>query len=446
MFDTREKPRMVESAFLIGAYFDRDDEESAESLLVELAELVSTLGIKVVAKRCVFVRTLTKKYLTGSGKAKELIDEAAQLGADCIVFDNELSPGQQRVWEAEGDITVIDREEVILDIFRMRARTKEATLQVELARMQYSLPRLARMWSHLDRQRGATGGGKGGGGAARGEGEQQIEVDRRLARKRIDRIKSDLEAVRQNRRTQRKQRSDEGISQASIVGYTNSGKSSLLNALAGSEEVLAEDKLFATLDPTTRRVELPDGQPLLVTDTVGFVRNLPHRLVEAFKATLEEAVVADFLIHVLDASSPQIFELYKTTISVLEELEAADKPAVVVLNKVDLIADDPERIHQLQNHFGENAVFISATTGERIDRLRARLCDMMVDRVSRLTLRIPQARQDLVALLHREGKIVREGYEGNDIVLSAIVPHPVRHHFEPFIDSRAASAESGKPA
>jgi len=444
MFDTREKPRMVERAFLIGAYFDRADEDRAASLLEELAELVSTLGIDVVAKRCVYVRSQNQRYLTGSGKAQELLKEAAQCRADCIVFDNGLTPAQQRAWESEGDITVIDREEVILDIFKMRAQTKEARLQVELARMEYSLPRLARMWSHLDRQRGAAGGGKGGSGAARGEGEQQIEVDRRLARKRIDRIKADLEDVRRNRRTQRKQRTDEGICQASIVGYTNAGKSSLLNALAGAQ-VHAEDKLFATLDPTTRRIELPDGQPLLMTDTVGFVRNLPHRLVEAFKATLEEAIVADFLIHVLDASSPEIFSLHETTLEVLRELDAVDKPIITVLNKVDLVEDE-DRLHALKSHFDESAVFTSAATGEGMDRLVDRMCDMMVDRVSRLQLRIPQAQQDVVARLHREAKILSRDYEGNDVLFTAIVPHPVRRHFEPFIDPDPVGAGSEKPA
>ncbi len=441
MFDTREKPRMVESAFLIGAYFDRADADTARSLLEELGELVSTLGIEVVAKECIFIRTRSKRYLTGSGKAIEMVNAARQLGADCIVFDNELAPAQQRAWETEGDITVIDREEVILDIFKMRARTREAMLQVELAQMQYSLPRLARMWSHLDRQGGSGGGGKGGGSASRGEGEQQIEVDRRLARKRIDRIKEDLDDIRRNRQTQRKQRSDEGICQASIVGYTNAGKSSLLNILSGAN-VLAEDKLFATLDPTTRRFELPDGQPLLLTDTVGFVRNLPHRLVEAFKATLEEAVIADFLIHVLDASAPEIYAFYDTTLSVLNELKAADKPTVIVLNKIDLIAHDENRLHELKSHFDANAVFISIVTGEGIPALINRIADMMVDRVSRLLLRIPQARQDLMALLHRDGKIVSHEYDGNDILVTAIVPHALRYHFEAFLDAADASGSN----
>jgi GTP-binding protein HflX len=429
MFDTREKPQMVERAFLIGVYFDRADEERAQSLLEELTELVTTLGIGIVGKQCIFVRNRNKRYLTGTGKAEEMIDEALSLESDCIIFDNELSPSQQRTWEEDSNITVLDREEVILDIFKMRAQTKEARLQVELARMQYSLPRLARMWTHLDRQGG--GGGGGGKGAARGEGEQQIEVDRRLARKRIDRIKSELEDVRRNRETQRKQRSDEGIGQASIVGYTNAGKSSLLNALAGAD-VLAEDKLFATLDPTTRRLELPDGQPLLMTDTVGFVRNLPHRLVEAFKATLEEAILADFLVHVLDASSQEIFSFYETTVSVLKELGAAEKPTVFVLNKMDLVADDEERVQELKAHFGEDAVFLSVATGEGMDALIGKMSDLMVDRVARLKLRIPQARQDVIALLHREAKILSTDYEGNDVLLTSIVPHALRHRVEKF--------------
>ncbi len=429
MFDTREKPQMVERAFLIGVYFDRADEERAQSLLEELMELVTTLGIGIVGKQCIFVRNRNKRYLTGTGKADEMIDEALSLESDCIIFDNELSPSQQRTWEEDSNITVLDREEVILDIFKMRAQTKEARLQVELARMQYSLPRLARMWTHLDRQGG--GGGGGGKGAARGEGEQQIEVDRRLARKRIDRIKSELEDVRRNRETQRKQRSDEGIGQASIVGYTNAGKSSLLNAMAGAD-VLAEDKLFATLDPTTRRIELPDGQPLLITDTVGFVRNLPHRLVEAFKATLEEAILADFLVHVLDASSQEIFSFYETTVSVLKELGAADKPTVLVLNKMDLVADDEERVQELKAHFGEDAVFLSVAMGEGMDALIGKMSDLMVDRVARLKLRIPQARQDVIALLHREAKILSTDYEGNDVLLTSIVPHALRHRVEKF--------------
>jgi GTP-binding protein HflX len=300
------------------------------------------------------------------------------------------------------------------------------------------------MWSHLDRLRGGSGGGKGGGAASRGEGEQQIEVDRRLARGRIDKIKEELDEVRRIRQTQRKQRTDEGVCQASIVGYTNAGKSSLLNRLAGSD-VLAEDKLFATLDPTTRRIELPDGQTLLLTDTVGFVRNLPHRLVEAFKATLEEAVLADFLIHVLDASAPEVLAFHETTLSVLRELGAAGKPTITVLNKIDLIAGDEERLHELRSRFDRNAVFVSVHTGEGIPELVNRISDLMIDRVSRMSLRLPQSRQDLIALLHREGKVISTDYEGNDVLVTAVVPHALRHHFEAYLDP-ATGAPSCRPA
>ena len=295
--------------------------------------------------------------------------------------------------------------------------------------MQYSLPRLARMWSHLDRQGGGGGGGKG---ASRGEGEQQIEVDRRLARKRIDRIKSELAGVRKIRGTQRKQRAEEGIPNASIVGYTNAGKSSLLNLLADSD-VMVEDKLFATLDPTTRRIELPDGQPLLLTDTVGFVRNLPHRLVEAFKSTLEEAILADFLIHVLDASSPEVFTFYETTVSVLKELGAGDKPTIIVLNKIDLLEDQDAQFHALRAQFGEEVVFFSAKEQTGVDDLISRMNVLLVERVRRLDLRISQSRQDMVALLHREAKILNQEYEGNDILLNVVMSNSMRHHFEDFI-------------
>ncbi len=433
MFDIREKPEMVERAFLIGVYFDRHEESEAASLLEELGELVSTLGIGVVESNLVFVRDQSKRYLTGSGKAQELMDRAKELDCDAIVFDNELGPSQQRTWETEADLCVLDREEVILDIFAMRARTREAALQVQLARMRYSLPRLARMWTHLDRQGGGSGGGKGGAAAARGEGEKQIEVDRRLARKRITMVERELDTVRTQRATQRKERTREGLPHAAIVGYTNAGKSSLLNRLADSD-ILAEDKLFATLDPTTRRIELPDGQPLLLTDTVGFVRNLPHRLIEAFKATLEEAVLADFLVHVLDASAENVADFYQTTLDVLHELGADNKQMVLAFNKIDLLQSSEEgllRLHELKGLYPD-ACFISVHSGEGIEEFILRINALNHDRVSRLKLRIPQSRQDLIALLHREGKILEQDYEGNDILLTAIVPRAQLHHFESF--------------
>lgn len=419
MFEVRDKPEMVERALLIRIYSDKREEDEAISLLDELGELVTTLGIGVVESCLVHTRALHKKFLCGTGKAQELVDLAKAHECDCIVFDNMFLPSQQRNWEELANLCVIDREEVILDIFSQRAHTREARLQVDLARMQYSLPRLARMWGHLDREGGGAGGGKGGGGAARGMGEQQIEVDRRLARTRIDQCKRELAEVRKQRGTRRKEREKQGIPCAAIAGYTNAGKSTLLNRLSGSE-VMAKDMLFATLDTTTRSIELPDGQPLLLTDTVGFVRNLPHRLVEAFKATLEESVLADFIIHVLDASSPEVEKFHQTTVGVLEELGAGDKPVITVLNKVDVL-NDPVKLAGLEVSF-PNTVSVSALTGEGMDELLLRCSQMLADRVSTQTYRIPQSRGDLSGLLHRDAKVLETEYDGNDVIMKAVVP------------------------
>ncbi len=417
MFEVREKPDMVERAMLVGFCFDKREEQEAQKLLLELEELVDTLGIGVVGMELVRVRDRHRGYICGSGKVEELINLAKSRKCDCIVIDNELSPMQQRNWEGLADMTVIDREEVILDIFAKRARTREARLQVDLARMQYALPRMARMWGHLDREGG--GGGAGGGGAARGMGEQQIEIDRRLARKRISRLKSDLEDVRRQRATQRKDRQRQHVATAAIVGYTNAGKSTLLNKLANSE-VMEADMLFATLDPTTRRLDLEDGQTLLLSDTVGFVRNLPHRLIESFKATLEEALLADFLVHVLDASAEEIYEHYETTRHVLGELDSDDKPSIVVLNKIDKVKD-PAILAGLRHHF-EGAYEVSAAEGIGLDELMLKFCEMLAARVRRMNYRIPQSRGDLTGLIHNHGKVLSTEYEGNDVLLTAVIP------------------------
>ncbi len=429
MFDIQEKPNQVERAFLIGAYFDRRAVDEPRALLEELGELVTTLGIGIIGMDLVFAREHTARYLIGSGKSQELMDQAKSLEADIIIWDNELSPAQQRAWEQESGICVIDRHEVILDIFNMRARTREARLQVELARLEYSIPRLTRMWRHLDRQGGGAGGGQGGAGAARGEGETQLEVDRRLASKRLDRVRAELEEVKKQRDTMRKERSRVPVPHAAIVGYTNAGKSSLLNALT-TADVLAENKLFVTLDTTTRRMELPDGQPMLVTDTVGFVRNLPHDLVQSFRATLEEATLADFLIHVIDASSSEAVKFYQTTTQVLAELGAGDKRALLVLNKVDLI--DDTRLMELRRDFPD-AVAISVKTGQGLDDLLHRLHDLMLDRVVRLNLDLPLDRMDLVALAHQEGKVLSEDYETGRAIIQCVVPKHIEHRFTTFV-------------
>ena len=429
MFEVREKPQLVERALLVGVFLDKSKEKEASSLLEELNELVQTLGIGIMDSILVRVRENFPSHLMGKGKMAEIIEKSKELNCDCIIFDNELSPNQQRNWENDSEILVIDRQEVILDIFSLRARTKEARLQVQLAKMQYTLPRMARMWSHLDRQGGGSGGGKGGGGAARGEGEKQIEVDRRLARKKIDRVKAELEKVRQQRKTQRKERNRADLPHAAIVGYTNAGKSSLLNGLTEST-VLAEDKLFATLDTTTRKLDLDDGQTILLTDTVGFVRRLPHGLVESFKATLEEAVLADFLIHVIDGSSENVEEHFQTTLDVLKELGADEKRTIPAINKIDVIST--ERLEELKIIFPD-AVLISVRNGHGIEDLLSKINEMLLSKIVRKTLKIPQSRQDLVALLHREGKILSQEYEQNDIIINAIYSKRFLAKFAEFV-------------
>jgi len=425
MFDIKEKQKQVERALLIGVYKAPEQKEEFESLLAELDSLVDTLGIPVIDRLLVRVQEPNPRYFVGSGKAEEIFERAKQLEIDVIIFDNGLSPAQQRNWETLTGLAVIEREEVILDIFARRARTKEARLQVGLARMEYSLPRLTRAWGHLSRQ----GGGLGG----KGEGETQLETDRRLVRAQIDRFKSDLELVRLRRATQRKQRERLPLPSAAIVGYTNVGKSALLKRLTGAQ-VLVEDKLFATLDTTTRRVILPSGQILLLTDTVGFIRNLPHRLIEAFKATLEEAVLSDFLIHVLDASHPRVFDFYQTTMRVLEELGADAKRMITVLNKVDLVKDE-STLHTLRLHFPEGA-FISVRSGEGLKELLHRMADLLADRVSKVELALPLDRTDLLSLLHRTSLVINVGYEDSHVSVVALVSPKVYARVEPFLVRR----------
>jgi GTP-binding protein HflX len=409
---------MVEKAYLVAACERGSSLAEAEDLLQELSELVKTLGISVIGSEIVEVREWQARLLVGNGKAEEIQSRMADLEADCLVFDNELSPAQQRNWESLTGKTTLDRQEVILDIFGMRAQTREAKLQVELARMEYNLPRLKRAWGHLGRQ-GGGGGGSGGGAAQRGEGEMQIELDRRMVRVKIAALKKELTDVREHRATQRKERGRVPLPHAAIVGYTNAGKSSLLRVLSGTDVYVA-DKLFATLDTTTRRIDLPNGRPLLLTDTVGFVRRLPHRLVEAFKATLEEAVLADFLVHVLDISAPQVEEFHHTTLDVLKELGADQKRILTVFNKIDRLPDNTARVTAMRHH--PDAVFISTVTGEGLDTLCDRMADLLAGQVAHLRLRIPHTRGDLVALLHQQARINECRYEDDAAYIEATLP------------------------
>ncbi|MEM6821540.1 MAG: GTPase HflX [Verrucomicrobiota bacterium] len=421
MFEIKEKPKMVERALLVGVYENRDEESQTSSLINELEELVGTLGVPVFAKELVRVRKFNAKLLMGQGKADEILGIVRALDLDVIVFDNELSPAQQRNWERSAKVCVIDRQEVILDIFGKRAQTKEARLQIDLARMIYSLPRLTRAWSHFGQQ--------GGGIGTRGEGETQLELDRRIVRKQIDRLKSELAQVRKQRQTQRQQRVRVPVPHAAIVGYTNAGKSSLLKRLTQAD-VLVEDKLFATLDTTTRKIELPNKQRLLLTDTVGFVRKLPHLLVEAFKATLEEALTANFLIHVIDANQDDVFAIHRTTMEVLKELGADEKETITLFNKVDLVKD-ANQLRELKIHFPD-AHFISVHSGQGLDTFQDELADLLSRSTRTMELQIPHSRSDILAKLHRESNVIKVDYDDTAIHAVAVVPYRITGHFEAY--------------
>ncbi|MCX6945852.1 MAG: GTPase HflX [Opitutales bacterium] len=413
--------KRCDRAFLVGVQTAQLPPGEAAELLVELQELVENLHIGVVGQALVNLRQPTPATLLGSGKTEEIIAAAKAVEADLIVLDDSLTPAQQRNWEKLSGLAVIDREEVILDIFAERARTREAVLQVALARMQYSLPRLTRAWTHLSRQRGSGGMG--------GEGETQLEQDRRLVNDRIARLKHDLVEVRQQRGVQRQKRQRVPVPTASIVGYTNAGKSSLLNRLTGAH-VLAEDKLFATLDPTTRQLLLRGNQKLLVTDTVGFIRRLPHRLVEAFKATLEETIIADFLIHVVDVTNPNCDKHHATTLSVLRELGAVDKTILTVFNKVDAATPaDLQRAHQLV----PDALYLSAHTGQGLPTLETRLVELIADAFATSELLVPHDRYDVVARLHTLGHIQEQEHREDGIYLRGRFPPSQQGFFAPFV-------------
>ncbi len=414
MIEVREKPKMVERAYLVGVQQPADGEDTIRQLLTELAELVNTLGIAVIGSTVARIREPAPRLFLGSGKAADIIAEAKALGCDCLAFDVELSPAQQRNWESESGVCVIDRQEVILDIFSERARTREAVLQVALARAEHSLPRLKNAWTHLSRQRG------GGGVTQRGEGEAQIELDSRMVRQRIARLKRELTDVVRHRDTQRKLRERVPVPTAAIVGYTNAGKSTLLNALTGAA-VLVEDKLFATLDPTTRKCALPSGQKILLTDTVGFVRRLPHQLVDAFKATLEEAVVADILIHVLDASNPEVEQHAETTLAVLKELGAADKRVLTVYNKFDRVSGDNGKPAYGTN--GKPDTFrVSAVTGGGLPTLLESLDDVLREQLNVREFLIPHEHYEIVARLHAAGVVRHERAEDDGIHIVGSIP------------------------
>ncbi len=409
----------AETALLVGIQYDGQSQSDARLLLNELSSLVDTMGLKVLDCVTAPVKKINPRYITGSGKASEISGIAEALDADCIIFDCDISPSQQRNWEELTGRCVIDRQEVILDIFADRAVTREAMLQAGLARMEYSLPRLTRAWTHLSRQRGGTRG-------TRGEGESQLEVDRRIVMRKINKIKNELKKVEKERNTQRKRRSASHIPAVSIIGYTNAGKSSLLNTMTISE-VLVGDKLFATLDSTTRKMKLAGGTDILLSDTVGFIRNLPHGLVEAFKSTLEEVLYADIILHVVDISNPEFRDHIKTTNSVLAELGAEEKRQMIVFNKTDL----NNEYSNLLNEY-ENSVAVSVKNRHGLELLADRLQEIIFHDKKEITVKIPASRGDLKALLHRSAYIISEEISDEKLIIRAAVSPQIYSQLKEF--------------
>ncbi|GHV63656.1 GTPase HflX [Spirochaetia bacterium] len=391
--------------------------EEAASVARELAGLVKTLGLEIAAQEIVTVREHAPKFGMGTGKVQELADRAAELEADCFIFDWNPNPSQQRNWEKLSGISAVDRQELIIRIFADRAATREAELQVHLAELNYSLPRLSHKYIDLSRQRGGRYGNKGAG-------ETRLETDRRLVEQRIHRLEQELEDVRRRRMVQRKQRERQGIPLCALVGYTNAGKSSLMNALTGAN-LLAEDKLFATLDAASRRYELRKGLPVLLVDTVGFIRRLPHSLIEAFHSTLEEASLADILINVLDVSDPDAEKFHETTLSVLGELGAGKVPMITVLNKIDRISS-PEALEALMARY-PGSIPVSAVDRRGLAELTAKMEELLSQgnfagcSGGARRFRFPPDRTDLASLLHRSGQVLSRNYENDSITVEARV-------------------------
>jgi GTP-binding protein HflX len=422
MTETHDTSIRPERALLVGVQTDKIPKAEAESLLSELGGLASTMGLEEAGRMLVRIRERSAALLLGTGKADEIVAAAKAEAADSILFDHQLSPTQQRNWEELSGLKAYDRNELIIRIFASRARTKEAVLQVELAQLEYSLPRLAHSYEALSRQRGGRYGTKG-------SGEQKIELDRREIERRIHEIKEELKDLRRSRDVQRARREKASVPRAAIVGYTNAGKSSLLNALA-SADVLAQDKLFATLDPTTRRMSLGKGGSLLLTDTVGFVRNLPHHLVEAFKATLEEAAQADLLVEVVDASDPEAELHMEATDRVLREIGAGELPRVIALNKTDLVVD-PAFLEGWKER-RPDGLLCSVKTGAGMVELSAAVEDRLTAASGELRLRVPDSDYAMVALLHREASILEEGRDEEATILRVRLPERLESRFERF--------------
>ena len=411
-----------ERAFLIGLDDPGDGRWPVERSLAELAALAETAGAVVVGSASQRRRHPDPATYFGKGRAAELADERAATGFNLLIVDDELAPNQQRALEKLVDCKVLDRSALIIDIFARHATTREGRLQVELAALEYHLPRLTRLWTHLSR----TGGGIG----TRGPGESQLETDRRLIRDKIKKVRGELEDVKRQRATAARQRERSEVATVALVGYTNAGKSTLLNRLAASDLYVA-DMLFATLDPTSRRVTLPTGQQIVVTDTVGFINKLPHDLVTAFRATLEEVLRADLLIEVVDAADPDFVGQQRAVQDVLAELGAAVKPRIVAFNKIDLLAPG---LPAATMPAGDRAVFVSAASGEGIDLLLGRVATLLREQMVAVDAVVPWSRGELVARAKVAGDVA-EAFTEAGVRLSGHLP-----------DAIAAEVERAGPA
>lgn len=414
---------MPQKALLIGVELKESRPTiSVDDSLDELALLARTAGVEVVGRAVQRLSNINPATLIGSGKLDEIVAMLPQIGANMVIFDDELTPRHQRELEkAFGeDIQVIDRSALILDIFAQHARTREGALQVELAQYEYRLPRLTRQWSHLARQ---VGGGMARGGAAgvglRGPGETQLEVDRREIRRRISKLKEEIEAIRAHRQRHRVQRIRAGMATVALVGYTNAGKSTLLNALSGAD-VRVADQLFATLDPTTRRVELPSGRTILLSDTVGFIQKLPVTLVAAFRATLEEVVEADLLVHVVDASHPLAWDHVDVVEDTLAELEASRIPKILALNKIDRGEVNPDLAFDRLGY--QHVVRISALERQGLEDLLSAIEHVLMEQLVPVSLSIPYSQGDVLALIYEMGVVVEETHTETGVQIEARVP------------------------